>query len=172
MEKMDFKALREAKGFTRDQIAEAVGVSEIAVGMWENGEGVPNTDRVITLCGLLDVCVEKLMHSFPWWEKEHGKEYSCSENCAECPNVSMLGFRIKAKEKSSSGEEQTIDVKNTIIELESLRAQVKNLNYVAGELFCGWLALEGGRVSDILVRAEYAAVLDKVIAYLKRETEV
>ena len=164
---MDFKTLRESKGFTQEQIADAIGASPIIVGMWENGEGVPNTDRVILLCGLLDVCVEKLMHSFPWWEKAHGTEYGCSKNCEDCSNALSLMYTSEAKEKSLSGRRKAFNKGSAITTLRSIRDSVKNLNFEAGYFVCGWLNLKGEKVSEVEKRAMYGADLDKIIAYLE-----
>ena len=166
-EEMDFKALREDKGFTREQIADAIGASPIIVGMWENGESVPNTDMVITLCGLLDVCVENLMHSFPWWEKEHGTEWECHKNCSDCPNAWSLECIKKKKEKKPSGEGQAFNAKSAANVLSSIRCWVRNLNFDAGAFVRGWVTLDGKKVSEVIERADYTVELDEIIAYLE-----
>lgn len=47
------RELREAKGFTRKQLAESVGLSERAIVQWELGEREPGWFNVVALAGAL-----------------------------------------------------------------------------------------------------------------------
>lgn len=42
--------LRTKKGLSQDELAEKVFVTRQAVSRWENGETVPNTTHVETIC--------------------------------------------------------------------------------------------------------------------------
>ena len=55
------RALREERGLTQEQIAEALGVSFQAVSSWERDEYKPDTDKLIRLAGLLDVSVSAIV---------------------------------------------------------------------------------------------------------------
>ena len=47
------RELREARGFTRKQLAESVGLSERAIVQWELGEREPGWFNVVALAGAL-----------------------------------------------------------------------------------------------------------------------
>ena len=57
----NIKGLREERGFTQEQIAEALGVSFQAVSSWERDEYKPDTDRVIKLAEVFDVSVSAIL---------------------------------------------------------------------------------------------------------------
>ena len=57
----NIRALREERGLTQEQIAEALGVSFQAVSSWERDEYKPDTDKLIRLAGLLDVSVSAIV---------------------------------------------------------------------------------------------------------------
>jgi len=61
---MDFKEriyqARKAKGFSQEDLAELIGVSRQAVSKWETGEAMPDMDKLIALCGALDLNIEYL----------------------------------------------------------------------------------------------------------------
>lgn len=57
---MRIKEIREARGMTRKQIADAVGVSEVAVYYWENGRQKPSADKLPKLAELLGCTIDAL----------------------------------------------------------------------------------------------------------------
>lgn len=61
---MDFKErvfqARKAKGFSQEDLAEAIGVSRQAVSKWETGEAMPDLEKLIALCNTLDQNMEYL----------------------------------------------------------------------------------------------------------------
>ncbi|MCR4706741.1 MAG: helix-turn-helix domain-containing protein [Clostridiales bacterium] len=57
----NIKALREERGLTQEQVAEALGVSFQAVSAWERNEYRPETDNLIRLAGILDVSVSAVV---------------------------------------------------------------------------------------------------------------
>jgi len=65
-------ALRRAKGLSQEELAEQVGVSRQAVSKWENGEAVPDLQKLLTLSEALEVSLDHLC----------GKESSYGENNA------------------------------------------------------------------------------------------
>ena len=51
---------RKSKGYTQDDLAEAMGVSRQSVSKWENGESVPDINKIIKLAEYLDVSLDCL----------------------------------------------------------------------------------------------------------------
>lgn len=58
--------LREEKGLTQRQLAEAIGVSERTVINWENGHRIPRltVDQMKALCQVLELPIESLPSKF------------------------------------------------------------------------------------------------------------
>ncbi len=56
-------SLRNKKGVSQDEVAQAVFVTRQAVSRWENGETVPNTDTLKLLSGYFDVSINTLLGS-------------------------------------------------------------------------------------------------------------
>ncbi|RKM62313.1 helix-turn-helix domain-containing protein [Butyrivibrio sp. CB08] len=57
----NIKGLREDRGLTQEQIADALGISFQAVSSWERDEYKPDTDKVIRLAELFDVSVSAIL---------------------------------------------------------------------------------------------------------------
>ena len=56
------RAAREEQGWTRDQLAAAVGVSRSAVAQWETGRAGQVTTNLTRVAGALGIGVEHLMY--------------------------------------------------------------------------------------------------------------
>lgn len=54
MTRFRIRALREARGMTRYELAEAANVSYQSVAQWENGVMVPSADKLPVLAAMLD----------------------------------------------------------------------------------------------------------------------
>ncbi len=55
------RSLREARGLTQRQLAEAIGVTDKAVSKWESGRGLPDISLVDALASALGVSVAELL---------------------------------------------------------------------------------------------------------------
>lgn len=55
------KAIRKAKGYTQQTLADALFVERATVGMWEIGKSYPSAEMLIRLAKLLDVTVDELL---------------------------------------------------------------------------------------------------------------
>ncbi len=55
------KTLRKEKGFTQEQLAEILGVSNRSISRWENGVNMPDFDFAIHLAKFFDVSIEELL---------------------------------------------------------------------------------------------------------------
>ena len=56
--------MRNKKGLTQQQIADALGISQSAVAMWETGKTVPSINNIVSLSKLLGVSSAKLFKVF------------------------------------------------------------------------------------------------------------
>ena len=52
--------MRKEKGWTQNQLAQKLGVTNKAVSKWENGRSLPDLSLFPSLCGLLDVTLNEL----------------------------------------------------------------------------------------------------------------
>lgn len=55
------KELREKKGFTQKQLAEALYLSKTAVSQYENGTHTPSIETLIKLADIFDVSIDYLL---------------------------------------------------------------------------------------------------------------
>ena len=56
----NIRVLREKNGFTQQQVAEVVNVSQQAVAMWENGLTKPRADLLPRLAALFHCTIDEL----------------------------------------------------------------------------------------------------------------
>ena len=56
------QALRKSRGWSQEQLAERVAVSRQAVGKWESGSAVPDTENVVEISRLFGVSTDYLLH--------------------------------------------------------------------------------------------------------------
>ena len=52
---------RIKKGMTQADLAETIGVSQGAVGQWENGMTIPRPKHIVRLSSLLEIPVDELL---------------------------------------------------------------------------------------------------------------
>ncbi len=55
------RVAREKAGLTQQELAQRVGVERASIAAWENDERQPRANRVIMLCGVLDVSLKWLL---------------------------------------------------------------------------------------------------------------
>ncbi len=53
--------LRKIKNMSQEQLAEKLEVSRQAVSKWESGNGYPETEKLITICEILDCSMDNLL---------------------------------------------------------------------------------------------------------------
>lgn len=51
---------RKAKGWTQNQLAEKLGITDKAISKWETGRSMPDLSLFIPLCGLLEITLNEL----------------------------------------------------------------------------------------------------------------
>ncbi len=65
------KALRRERGWTQNELAERLHVSEKTVSKWETGRGMPEVGLMLPLCELLEISVNELLSG----ERLAGEQY-------------------------------------------------------------------------------------------------
>lgn len=55
------QALRKEKGYSQEQLADALGISRQAISKWERAEASPDTDNLICLAKLYGVSLDELL---------------------------------------------------------------------------------------------------------------
>ena len=53
---------RKASGLTQAQLAEKLNITDRAVSKWENGRAMPDSSIMLTLCRVLQITVNDLLH--------------------------------------------------------------------------------------------------------------
>ena len=62
---------RKEKGLTQEQLAEKLYITDRAVSKWERGLSLPDADKMLDLCNILDINVNELLNG----EKINMKDY-------------------------------------------------------------------------------------------------
>ena len=55
------KEYRRDRGFSQEDLAEQLDVSRQAIGKWEQGQAYPEMEKMLALCGALNVSLDELM---------------------------------------------------------------------------------------------------------------
>ena len=55
------KALRKSKGYTQQEVAESLYVTQKTVSRWENGEGIPDISIIVSVAEFYDITVDELL---------------------------------------------------------------------------------------------------------------
>ena len=55
------KELRTSRGFTQEELAEALFVSRTAISKWESGRGYPSIDSLKEISGFFSVTIDELL---------------------------------------------------------------------------------------------------------------
>jgi transcriptional regulator with XRE-family HTH domain len=53
---------RKAKKITQEQLAEKLFITDRAVSKWERGLSLPDADKMLELCNILDISVNELLN--------------------------------------------------------------------------------------------------------------
>ena len=77
----NLKNLRENMGFTQENIAKQIGVSQQAVAKWEIGESNPRADKLVELSHLLNCSIDDLLN------------YTVKAGESECANLARTATR-------------------------------------------------------------------------------
>ena len=67
-------ALRNQKGWTQQQLADLLGVTNKTVSKWERNEGYPSIDTLLSLSKLFNVTVDELLNGGSCGSKDSAME--------------------------------------------------------------------------------------------------
>ncbi len=73
MFRIRLKSLREEAHMSQASLAQALGVGQSTVGMWESGKNSPNMDMIIKLADLFDCSTDYLLGRVAYPELEKRK---------------------------------------------------------------------------------------------------
>lgn len=59
---MNLKALRKAKGYSQEEVAEKINVSRQSVAKWESEESIPDVIKCSELANLYEISLDELVH--------------------------------------------------------------------------------------------------------------
>lgn len=59
---MGFKKTREQSGLTQKQVADALGVTQSAVSLWETGQSLPRAEMLIKIAKLYGCSISDLLN--------------------------------------------------------------------------------------------------------------
>ena len=55
------KVLRKAKGYTQQEVADELYVTQKTVSRWEKGEGIPDINIIVNVAEFYDITVDELL---------------------------------------------------------------------------------------------------------------
>ena len=127
--------LRRSRGFSQEELADALKVSRQAVGKWESGRAVPELTKLVEICDFYGVPLDALVRDAP-----------CAPKLTEAfppEREAVVSFLIRAKRATYAGHGA---------EAEPSRPASHDLyyreddfyyhdTYLGGEKFCGEEAL-------------------------------
>lgn len=153
---MDYKKIgkfianeRKAKKMTQAKLAEKLFVSEKTISKWENGNGLPDTNTLPTLCQVFDVSINELLNG----ERISGDNYV---NKAE----EML-LAMSNKEK----------VQNKRLMFAMWAILITSLVFYTGIITLAYFTLKEGTVLGIIIAVATLLFVVAVFVGLKFEVD-
>ena len=91
--------LRKEKNLSQEALAEQVNTTRQAVSKWENGQGYPDTEKLLIISHLFQVSVDSLLKDNPEVYEAYENGYYVSRECAE----GYLAFERRVTRKIAMG---------------------------------------------------------------------
>ncbi|MGG0473524.1 helix-turn-helix transcriptional regulator [Priestia aryabhattai] len=91
--------LRKEKGLSQEALAEKVNTTRQAISKWENGQGFPETEKLLILGNIFEVSIDYLLKDTVAQERTSEKGYYVSKEMAE----GFLAYQGKAYKYVSLG---------------------------------------------------------------------
>lgn len=125
------QTLRKSKGISQEELAETLSVSRQAVGKWENGQALPELDKLILLSNLFKVPIDRLIRDEEECDLSLVKDKTKLDD-----KVRMFLIRAKKSTYAAHG-----------IEVSSSRKKSHDLEYQEGNMYYYDTYLGGERFS-------------------------
>lgn len=110
----EIRRLRQAKGMSRPQLAEALNVSLPTIVAWESGARRPDYDMLLTLARYFNVSLDTLCGLTPVEDDESRRLWEYREKCRRDP-VRRILFSV-------AGDGKLKDVKRAVAVIDALKA--------------------------------------------------
>ncbi len=107
------RRIRESKGFSRDTVADEIGITHGAYSKIERGESDPNTQRLEQIAKILKVGISDFFEDASSWLKEDSGKYGYATK-TEVENLSRL-------------------VNALVKEIEKLRSELTEVKHTSGK---------------------------------------
>lgn len=105
-----FKRIREMRGLTQDDIANAIDYKRQAVQRWEKGKTAPRPKQVPRLAQILKCSIRDISDLMP--SEELARELDLKSMFPDCPDISELEFSII---KIFLSDPKNIAIKNDLL---------------------------------------------------------
>ena len=101
--------LRKEKGYSQEQLAEALGISRQAISKWERAESSPDTDNLICLAKLYGISLDELLSTDESFE-EIVENNEVVVNEAESDEVIKFNVKIPKIAKKITKKDKIIEL--------------------------------------------------------------
>lgn len=88
------KALRKSKGYTQQEVADALYVTQKTVSRWENGEGIPDVNILTSVADFYCITVDELLKG----EKSNKEILQSSIRYSNKNRVKLLSNKLLSKQ--------------------------------------------------------------------------
>lgn len=88
------KALRKSKGYTQQEVADALYVTQKTVSRWENGEGIPDVNILTSVADFYCITVDELLKG----EKSNKEIFQSSIRYSNKNRVKLLSNKLLSKQ--------------------------------------------------------------------------
>ena len=85
---------RKEKNITQEQLAEKLFITDRAVSKWERGLSLPDADKMLDLCNILDINVNELLNG----ERIDMKDYEKKKRAGRNPQFHFSDIGLKEED--------------------------------------------------------------------------
>lgn len=109
---LKLKELREKKGVSQRDVAEALKISKGSIGMWESTDRIPNAKQLNLLADFFGVSVDELLgrDEITPEERAQGARETIKKSITPIEDEMLYAFREVEKKLGVKGQRAVIDV--------------------------------------------------------------